>query len=56
MDYEDVNDPANICEDITGKGKWGNGNVQISLTPDNMQLRKVMAVIKQSFDKHMESV
>lgn len=29
--FADVNDPRGLCRDVTGMGKWGNGDVQFGL-------------------------
>lgn len=52
MDFSEVNDPKGICKDVTGVGRWGNGNVEVIL--DNLgQLDDVMGIIKQSFEKQL---
>ena len=52
MDFSEVNDPKGICKDVTGVGRWGNGNVEVIL--DNLgQLDDVMDIIKQSFEKQL---
>jgi len=39
-----------ICKDITGVGRWGNGDVEVFL--DSLdQLDDVMEIIKQAFEK-----
>ena len=51
--FGDVKDPKGLCKNVKGKGRWGNGEVEIWLNaPD--QLDDVMALIKQSFEKHSE--
>lgn len=48
MKFTDVIDPKGICKDITGVGRWGNGDVEVGL--DSLDaLDDVMAVIEQSF-------
>jgi len=41
-------DPKGICKDITGVGRWGNGDVEIGMDSLDM-LDNVMAVIEQAF-------
>ena len=49
MKFADVKDPKGICKDVTGLGKWGNGDCELFL--DNLaQLDNVMEIIQQSFD------
>ena len=48
MKFIDVVDPKGICKDITGLGRWGNGDVEVFL--DSLdQLDDVMAIIEQAF-------
>jgi len=54
MKFIDLNDPKEIARDVTGIGRWGNGDVKISLT-DVDQIPYVMGLIKQSFEKQMYS-
>lgn len=50
MKFPDVVDPKEICKDITGVGRWGNGDVEIGL--DSLDdLDDVMAIIEQAFQK-----
>jgi len=48
MKFADVIDPKGICKDITGVGRWGNGDVEVGL--DSLDgLDDVMAIIEQAF-------
>jgi predicted transport protein len=29
LDFPEIDDPRGICTDITGIGRWGNGNVEM---------------------------
>ena len=50
MKFNEVYDPNNICKDITGIGRWGNGDVEISF--DSLALlSQTIEIIKQSFKK-----
>jgi predicted transport protein len=49
--FGEIQDPKGLCKDVTGKGKWGNGDIEIWLTSAD-QLDDVMALVKQSFEKH----
>lgn len=52
MKFADVKDPKGICRDITGVGRWGNGDCELFL--DNLgQLDDVMDVIQQSHDSQI---
>ncbi len=48
MKFGDVVDPKGICKDITGVGRWGNGDVEVFF--DSLdQLDDVMEIIEQAF-------
>jgi len=50
MKFDEVDDPSNICKDITGVGRWGNGDIEISF--DSLALLpQTIEIIKQSFNK-----
>ncbi|KIR03967.1 hypothetical protein P261_02782 [Lachnospiraceae bacterium TWA4] len=49
MKFEDVYDPSNICRDITGVGRWGNGNVELFFGHTS-DINQVMEIIKQSYN------
>ena len=48
MKFAEVIDPKGICKDVTGVGRWGNGDVEVVL--DSLDgLDDVMSIIEQSF-------
>jgi predicted transport protein len=48
MKFADVIDPKRICKDVTGVGRWGNGDVEVGL--DSLDgLDDVIAIIEQAF-------
>lgn len=53
MQFDEINDPKGICKDVTDKGKWGNGDVEVEIS-DFEELDYVMLLIKQAFDKVSE--
>jgi len=53
MKFNEIYDPKGLCRDVTELGRWGNGDVEVYLSsPD--QLDDIMALVKQSFDKHSD--
>lgn len=54
LKFDEVYDPQGICEDVTGKGRWGNGDVSI-VFHDVAQLDSIMAIVSQSYEKHSET-
>ena len=51
MKYEDIDDPKGITRDVTDLGRWGNGDVEVSISSPE-ELEYVMFLIKQSLNKH----
>jgi uncharacterized protein with ParB-like and HNH nuclease domain/predicted transport protein len=50
MKYKEINDPQGMTEDISGKGRWGNGEVSVHFR--NMgDLPYIMNLVKQSLEK-----
>ena len=47
---DEIHDPKGLCKDVTGIGRWGNGDVEVGLS-SAAQLDDVMALVKQAFDK-----
>lgn len=50
--FEQINDPKGICLNIAGKGRWGNGDVEVFLS-SLVELDDIMAIITQSLDLQM---
>lgn len=48
MKYSDVVDPKGICSDVTGLGRWGNGDVEVKFKSLD-KLGDVMQIIEQAF-------
>ena len=49
MKFSEINDPNGICKDITGLGRWGNGDVELFMEHQD-ELDQIMEIVKQSFD------
>jgi uncharacterized protein with ParB-like and HNH nuclease domain/predicted transport protein len=52
LPFAEINDPKGICEDVTGRGRWGNGDVQLGLASLD-ELLYVMGLVRQSFERQM---
>jgi predicted transport protein len=49
MRFADVNDPKGLCKDVTGKGRWGNGDVEIGFS--NLEdLPYIIGLVQQSLE------
>ena len=49
MRFADVNDPKGLCKDVTGIGRWGNGDVEIGLSTLD-ELPYVIGLVRQSLE------
>lgn len=52
MEFGEINDPKELCKDVGGKGRWGNGDVEVGISSVD-QINDIMFLIKQSFDKQV---
>lgn len=53
MKFDEIHDPKGMCLDVTNKGRWGNGDVEVYVK-SLAQMDDVIELIRQSFDKHLE--
>ncbi|MEX0972697.1 MAG: DUF262 and DUF1524 domain-containing protein [Solirubrobacterales bacterium] len=53
MDFPEIYDPRGICVDVTNKGRWGNGNVEVHLNSVD-DISYIMGLVRQSFEKQMD--
>ncbi len=52
MDFPEIDDPRGICRDVTGVGRWGNGNIEVSLERIE-DLPYIIGLIRQSLEKQL---
>ena len=52
--FEKIKDPEGKCRDVSGLGKWGNGDTEVKLASGE-ELDYVLSLIKQAFDDVTES-
>lgn len=53
MEFSEVIDPKGLCKDVSNRGKWGNGDVEVRLSRIE-ELDDVMELVEQAFDKQNE--
>ena len=53
MKYSEIHDPKGICRDITGLGRWGNGDVEVFFEHTS-EIDDIMDLIEQSYKKQAE--
>jgi uncharacterized protein with ParB-like and HNH nuclease domain/predicted transport protein len=54
MRFADVNDPKGLCKDVTGVGRWGNGDVEVGLAKLE-DLPYVLGLVRQSLELQLGS-
>lgn len=53
MKFSDIYDPKGICKDITGLGRWGNGDVELFME-HTADVDDIMEIIEQSYKLQAE--
>ena len=52
LPFADMNDPRGLCQDVTNRGRWGNGDVEIGLSSLE-ELTYVMSLVRQAYEAQM---
>ena len=52
MGFPEIDDPKGLCKDVSGLGRWGNGDVEVALSSLD-ELPYVLGLVQQSFEKQM---
>jgi uncharacterized protein with ParB-like and HNH nuclease domain/predicted transport protein len=50
--FPEIDDPRGICKDVSGLGRWGNGDVEVGLSSIE-ELPYIMGLVRQSLEKQM---
>jgi len=50
--FHEIQDPKGFCKDVTGLGRWGNGDVEVALNSLD-ELPYVIGLVRQAFEKQM---
>ena len=53
MKFLEFHDPKGLCKDITGLGRWGNGDVEVFFEHTS-EIDDVMELIEQSYKKQVD--
>lgn len=54
LKFPEITDPRGICKDVTGLGRWGNGDVEVGLSsPDDLPY--IIGLVRQAFEQQMGS-
>lgn len=49
MPFEVLHDTRGLAWDMTGRGKWGNGNVQVHVE-EGSDLTQIMGLVRQAYE------
>ena len=52
MQFHELHDPRALVKDVTNLGRWGNGDVEVSVSKPE-ELPYVMGLVRQAFEKQM---
>ena len=52
MPFSEIQDPRGLCKDVSNVGRWGNGDVEVSLESVG-ELPYVMTLVRQAFERQM---
>ena len=53
MKFSEIHDPKGLCKDITGLGRWGNGDVEVFFEHTS-EIDDIMELIEQSYKKQAD--
>jgi uncharacterized protein with ParB-like and HNH nuclease domain/predicted transport protein len=52
MPFNEISDPKGLCEDVSGVGRWGNGDVEVGLGKLD-DLPYVIGLVRQSLERQL---
>jgi predicted transport protein len=52
LKFPEINNPRGLCRDVTGLGRWGNGDVDVGLSTLD-DLPYVLGLVRQANEKQM---
>ena len=52
LDFPEIDDPRDMCRDVTNLGRWGNGNVEVRLEKHE-DLTYVIGLVRQALEKQL---
>lgn len=52
MQFHELHDPKVLAKDVTNLGRWGNGDIEVSLNKAE-ELPYIMGLVRQAFEKQM---
>lgn len=55
MPFPEINDPKGICKNVSGVGRWGNGDVELGVASLD-ELPYVLGLVRQSLERQMGGI
>ena len=52
MRYSDISDPKGLCKDVSGLGRWGNGEVEVGISKAE-EMPYVLGLVRQSLERQL---
>lgn len=52
MRFSEISDPRGLCKDVTGSGRWGNGDVEVGLSALD-DLPYVIGLVRQALERQL---
>lgn len=52
MRFNDISDPRGICRDVSGLGRWGNGDVEFRMNKHD-EIPYVIGLVRQSLERQL---
>ncbi|NLV40522.1 MAG: DUF262 domain-containing protein [Candidatus Hydrogenedentes bacterium] len=52
LPFNEINDPKSLCTDVTDRGRWGNGDVEIGFKSLD-DLPYIMGLVRQALERQM---
>ncbi|WP_426491436.1 GmrSD restriction endonuclease domain-containing protein [Hymenobacter sp. 102] len=54
LPFEEIRDPRNLCKDVRGLGRWGNGEAEVGLASP-ADLDDAMHLVRQAYEWQLEN-
>jgi len=52
IDYLEIDDPRNLCRDVTDLGRWGNGNVEV-FVENSEDIPYIIGLARQALERQL---
>jgi predicted transport protein len=54
MSFAEISDPKGLCKDVSGLGRWGNGDVEVRFS-ELSELPYIIGLVRQSLERQLGS-